>query len=119
MKVIVAGSRDITKGSIVFDAIDESPFDITEVVSGHARGVDTLGEEWAVEHKTPLIMSPANWELYGKAAGFVRNRHMADYADALIAVWDGESKGTANMIKIAKKEGLEVFIYEEKTRDSE
>jgi len=113
MKVIIAGSRTITDIELVEKAIEDSPFDITEVVTGCARGVDTLGIKFAWEHMIPKKEFPADWDKYGKAAGFIRNKQMAEYADALIAVWDGKSKGTAHMIDIAKKEGLEVFIYEE------
>lgn len=89
----------------------ESGFTITEVVSGTARGVDRLGEWWAEEHHIPLIQFPPNWESYGKGAGMVRNKEMAYYADALIAVWDGKSKGTKHMVDVMISLGKPVSLY--------
>lgn len=78
---------------LVRAAVDASGFRITEVVSGVAHGVDKLGERWAQAHKIPVKQFPAQWNKYGNAAGPIRNREMAEYADALIAVWDGQSRG--------------------------
>ena len=111
MKTIVAGSRDIKDFDTVKKAIDKSGFKITEIVSGTAIGVDQIGEVWAKKNKITVKRFPANWELYGKSAGYIRNSEMAKYADALIAVWDGSSYGTRNMIDEARKKGLEVFVY--------
>lgn len=110
MKVIVAGSRDIVDYEIVKSAIVSSGFQITEIVSGGARGVDTLGERYAKENNIPFVVFPAKWDLYGKKAGYLRNIQMSEYADGLIAVWDGVSKGTGHMIHIAMKNDLEVYI---------
>lgn len=112
MRTIIAGGRGITDKSIVWEAVESSGFDITEVVSGAARGVDTLGEEWARANGIPVEQFPADWSTHGRAAGPIRNAKMAAYGEALIAVWDGKSKGTGNMINNARKLGLEVFIYE-------
>jgi len=111
MKTIIAGSRDITAYHIVLDAYAKAPFRVTEIVSGGARGVDKLGEEVAKNNYLPIKVFPANWNKYGNRAGPIRNAEMADYAEALIAVWDGKSKGTANMIQQATKKGLQVFVY--------
>lgn len=111
MRTIIAGSRSITKYSVVRQAIIDSEFEITEVVSGTARGVDKLGERYAKVSGIPIKQFPADWNNYGKSAGYRRNNEMAKYADALIAVWDGESKGTASMIELAEKWGLKVFVY--------
>lgn len=110
MKVIVAGSREITDASIVADAIAASGFEVTEVVSGTARGVDKLGEAWARARKIPITPFPANWNQLGKAAGVLRNAEMAKYADALVAIWDGESPGTKHMIDEATRRGLRVHV---------
>lgn len=114
MKVIIAGSRTITRELIIVDAVHASKFEIIEVVSGGARGVDKLGERYAESLNLPLKRLPANWNKYGLKAGYLRNVEMANYADALIAVWDGKSRGTKMMIDIAKKKGLKVFVYEVK-----
>lgn len=108
VKTIIAGSRGIAEYRHVAFACQESGFDITEVVSGGARGVDRLGEQWARAVHLPCTVFPADWDRHGKAAGFIRNEEMARYADALIAIWDGKSRGTADMIARAKAHGLPV-----------
>ncbi len=111
MKTIIAGSRDIKLYSIVEKSIQQSGFEITTIISGTANGVDKLGEEYAKKHNLPILYFPANWDKYGKSAGYIRNDEMAKNAEALIAVWDGKSKGTGNMISIAKKKYLKIFVY--------
>lgn len=111
MKVIVAGGRDFTNYTLVEEAIKLSGFEISQIVSGKAKGVDTLGEVWALANNITVEAFPADWSQHGRAAGPIRNRQMAEYADALIAIWDGESKGTANMIQQARNKKLNVFIY--------
>ena len=96
---------------ILLQAIKESKFEITSVISGMARGVDSLAVDYAKETNLPLVKMPAFWDLYGRSAGYKRNEQMAEVADALIALWDGSSRGTKHMIDIAKKKGLKVFIY--------
>lgn len=100
MKVIIAGSRDITDFFFLDRFIKDSlnVEDITEIVSGKAKGVDRLGEIWAYKNGIPVKEFPANWMKYGKKAGIMRNHLMAEYADALVAIWDGKSVGTQNMI---------------------
>lgn len=112
MKTIIAGSRHATLDFSMW-AINENPGSkkITEVVCGGAKGADTWGKEWALAVGIPVKMFEADWGKYGKAAGHVRNQEMANYADALIALWDGKSPGTKNMIELAKKKGLQVDIY--------
>ena len=110
MKVIVAGCRWITALPFVDRAIRESGFHVTEVVSGGADGVDHLGEVWAGTHEVPLRRFPAKWSEHGKKAGPMRNEEMARYADALVAVWDGQSRGTADMIRRATSHGLKVHV---------
>ena len=113
MKTIIAGTRKIEGDAgylQVVQAVQESGFEITQVVSGGAKGVDKLGELWASRSKVGVRVIPAQWEKDGKAAGFKRNTRMAEYAEALVAVWDGESRGTAHMIEEAKKKGLTIYI---------
>lgn len=110
MKTIIAGTRTVTDPTIVVAAIGAAPFQITEIVSGCARGVDTialwLGQQWGV----PCRMFPAQWSL-GNKAGPLRNQQMADYADALIAIWDGVSRGTADMISRAQAKRMPVHVH--------
>jgi hypothetical protein len=111
MKTIIAGSRTIKDYLIIEHAIKESGFKITEVVSGCAPGVDRLGEKWAEKHGVPIKRFPADWDSFGRAAGAIRNGQMAEYAGALIAIWDGISSGTEDMIKKAQKRGIKGFVY--------
>jgi len=110
MKTIIAGGRNITNYSLVLSALRESEFIPTEIVSGIAPGVDTLAIQYARENNLPLREFHADWNKHKKAAGPIRNRQMAEYADALIAIWDGESRGTKNMIEEATKRGLRVYV---------
>ena len=116
MKVIIAGSRSITNYTTVLTAIDRavsSGLVITEVVSGCARGVDRLGEQWATSIGLPVKRFQVEWLRFGKSAGMIRNARMAEYADALIAVWDGKSRGTQNMIDTARETKLIVHVHTE------
>jgi len=106
MKTIIAGSRDIIDYDFVKDVINSCPWEITEVVSGGATGVDTLGEKWAGEKGIAVRKFPAEWDKWGRSAGPLRNTQMADYADALVLVWDGISQGSGHMLEIALKRGL-------------
>jgi hypothetical protein len=110
MKCIIAGSRTIADYATVEKAIKDSKYDITEVVSGTARGVDKLGELWAENNNIPIKRFPANWDVYGNAAGPIRNRQMAEYADCAVVVWDGSSRGSKHMINIMEKIGKPYFL---------
>lgn len=118
MKVIIAGSRHIHHDVrsnynhvlSIFDKFEEDYGEITAVVSGAAKGVDTIGEEIAKNKGLDLIRYPAQWEKYGKRAGHVRNKAMAELADAAILIWDGESKGTKNMMDNMKKQNKPFII---------
>jgi hypothetical protein len=117
MKTIIAGSRSITSYSIVHWAIKESNIKISTIISGTASGVDKLGELYAKNNNINLLQFPADWKKYGKSAGYIRNKEMATEADALIAIWDGQSKGTNHMINIAKEFNLISFIKKIKPID--
>lgn len=121
LKTIVAGSRTITSFETVADAIESAPFEIESIVSGCADGVDTLGEQWAEQNDVPINRHP--YEDYrsmaderGMPAPLVRNEAMAECAEALVAVWDGESSGTEHMLQQARNEGLEVHLVRTDTR---
>ena len=111
MRVIVAGSKSVCDDALVKEAIDASGFHISEIVSGGAKGVDESGEQIAIKAGIPLRRFPADWGRYGKKAGGIRNREMAVYADALIAVWDGKSRGTRLMIELMRKAGKPFYIH--------
>ena len=116
IKVIIAGTRDFNDYDFLKKNVDYFLQGINpnneeiEIVSGNARGADKLGERYAKEHNLPVKLFPANWDKYGKRAGYLRNQEMANYADVLIAFWDEKSKGTKHMIDIAKKQDLTVIV---------
>jgi len=115
MKTIIAGSRTIIDPKVIEEAIAASGFTITEVVCGGAKGVDTLGKNWAVDRGIPVKMFPADWEAHGKAAGPIRNSEMAIYADQAICIFDvqAECKGTKDMVKKMQNHGK--FVYSHMT----
>ena len=114
MIYIIAGGRDfdnwnylarVCEKIVLFNKL------LPSVIGGGAPGADDLGKQWAERHDLFYAEYPADWSQYGKAAGPIRNEEMAQAADGLIAFWDGESRGTKNMIDTALKHGLEVHIY--------
>lgn len=112
MKVIIAGGRffddyDLLKEKV--GKILKNAKNIT-IISGAAKGADTLGENYGYEMGYEVISMPANWDKYGKAAGYRRNEDMAKIADACICFWDGKSKGTGHMIDLAKKYNLQLRV---------
>lgn len=125
--IIVCGSR-------VYDNYDKfcsslerflSKYDSADIISGGARGVDTMAIRYANLHNIPLHVFNANWNVYGKSAGYIRNAEMLEFArnngnPIVLAFWDGKSKGTAHMIKIATKKNVPVktvIINEENSDD--
>lgn len=111
MKVIIAGSRTVRDYNIIERAIQNSKFNITEVISGNAKGADALGELYAFNNNIPVKRFPANWNRYGKKAGYVRNTEMAEYADGLVAIWDGISNGTKHMISHKESHNLNTYVH--------
>ena len=112
MKIIIAGSRNFNDYNLLKSSCDNllTQFTNIEIVSGTARGADKLGERYAREKGYDIKQFPANWDKFGKSAGYIRNDEMAQYADMLIAFWDGTSKGTKHMIDLANKRNLKVEI---------
>ncbi len=113
MKLIIAGGRNFTNYKKLCQACDHLLQDQTniEIVSGaYYKGADKLGEQYAKERGYKITQFPANWNKYGKSAGPKRNQQMANYANALIAFWDGKSKGTKNRIDLAKSSHLKGII---------
>ena len=127
MKTIIAGSRTITDYDILRKVLKECPWEITEIVSGTARGVDILGERYAEDHGIPLKRFPADWNnlaqpgakvkldsrtprQYNSNAGHFRNEQMAQYAEACVLIWDGKSTGTLSMWRLAQRYGLKILV---------
>jgi uncharacterized phage-like protein YoqJ len=114
MRLIVAGGRDFDDYELLCDEVTkfiENEKDVT-IISGLARGADTLGCQFAQELNIPLEGFAAEWGKYGRSAGIKRNKYMAKNADSLIAFWDGKSKGTMHMIDYAYEKGLKVKVVE-------
>ena len=134
LRIIVAGSRgfknyDLLRDTLMdyLDFMDDkdvvdNPSQV-KFISGTAKGADTLGEQFAYTYEYDVIRFPADWNTYGRSAGYRRNAEMAKYASeaygVLFAFWDGQSKGTKHMIDLAKRYGLEVHVvnYKEKLNE--
>lgn len=118
IRVIVCGGRDFNDKILCFETLEKMLSEYTsesvEIVSGHARGADTFGEEYAKMHGIRLSIFKADWKLYGKSAGPVRNSQMLKYASeetpVVIAFWNGASKGTKNMIEQSRAAGATVHV---------
>lgn len=125
LRVIIAGSRDFDNFILLKDSViniikkeadNNAEFEKIRIVSGTARGADQLGEQFAKAYKYELSRFPADWNTYGKSAGYRRNAEMAKFAcenenkGILIAFWNGKSRGTKHMIDLAEKYGLDIYI---------
>lgn len=108
--MIVAGTRSFTDKEFVRNAIAGSGLAITEIVHGGAKGVDSIAHDLA-EGIVPIKVFPVDRAKHGRAAGPIRNREMADYADALIAIWNGTSRGTLDMIRAMDSKGKFVQVH--------
>jgi hypothetical protein len=113
-RVIIAGGREfndwqLLKTYVSYYLLMLEPSEV-EIVSGCCGGADQLGEEYSILYGYPLIEFEADWKKYGKAAGPIRNKQMAEYGTHLIAFWNGRSPGTMDMIKQAKEHGLLVRV---------
>lgn len=100
MKIAIVGSRDFARLDLVTAYIEALPMD-TVVVSGGARGVDSVAVEAAERRGLVTVTYPADWDAYGKGAGFIRNQLIVDQADKVVAFWDGKSKGTRDTMRKA------------------
>lgn len=107
MKVAIIGSREIT----VYDIDKRIPPDTTLIISGGASGIDSLAERYAQKHGIPTKIFHPNYELYGKSAPLIRNKLIVDSADLVIAIWNGESRGTEFTINYAKSRKVPCQIY--------
>lgn len=115
MKLIVAGGRDFANTNLLISSLTElveqgkipnNP----ELVCGMARGADMLAYSLWANNKMPIHNFLANWDKYGKSAGYRRNVEMGNFADAAVCFWDGVSKGTKHMIDIMEKLGKPVYV---------
>ena len=112
-RVIVAGSRGFSNYGFLAKTLDyllQNKGSDVVIISGTARGTDQMGERYAAEHGLKVVRFPAEWDKYGKSAGYRRNEEMARNADAAVIFWDGVSRGSKHMIDIAKEHKLQVRI---------
>jgi predicted Rossmann fold nucleotide-binding protein DprA/Smf involved in DNA uptake len=110
MKIAVVGSRSLNNYQLVKSILEQYTF--TQIISGGAKGIDTLAERYSDELglMKPLVILP-DWKRYNRGAGAVRNREIVDTADFVVAIWDGESKGTKISINYAKKINKPIFVW--------
>jgi len=108
MKVAVIGSRTFDKYESVYNIL--SKLKITEIISGGAKGADSLAERYAKENNIPTKIFLPDWKTYGKKAGFLRNTQIIEECEMVVAFWDGESKGTKDSLDKAEKLGKKVMI---------
>ena len=117
-RLIVAGSRHFTDYDFLRSTLDEITagiHDEIEIVSGNARGADRLGERYASEHNITVALFPADWSVFGKPAGIIRNQIMLNYAikenPLVVVFWDGKSRGSLDMIRRARNAGIETKVF--------
>lgn len=127
MRIIIAGSRNFSDYELLVCVADQIISELNchnetiQIISGGAVGADQLGERYAKQRGYRCMRFPADWNKYGRRAGYLRNLQMAEHAisddshGVLIALWDGESKGTGHMINIARTHGLDIHIVNYKT----
>jgi hypothetical protein len=120
MRILIAGSRTYNDYNNFCDIMDFIIKEYTngniEIVSGGAKGADTLAEKYAKEKQLPITIFPAKWEEYGKSAGFIRNVEMHNYINEVsnrmcVCFWDGLSRGTQHNFKLCKKFDTPLICY--------
>ena len=111
-KIVIGGCRNYDNYESFKSRLDDiikHKKDKIIIISGHCSGVDLMGERYAEENGFEIEIFLPEWKKYGRAAGPVRNKEMVNYADLVIAFWDGKSKGTKSLIKYAEKIGKELI----------
>lgn len=117
MKLLIAGSRsypetpEMIRLMLIMTASIFENNEVTEIISGGAKGIDKLAEKLASIKGIPFREFPADWLIYGKAAGPIRNKQMVEYCDRAIIVWDNISKGTKSTIDLLKGSGKPYTVY--------
>lgn len=117
MNIAIVGGRDFTDYELLKETLLSAPeLDFTNtdsikyIISGGAKGADTLAEQFAKEFNLGMIVFPADWKQYGRSAGMIRNKQIISESDIVFAFWDGESKGTKNSISHAKNQNKHLTI---------
>ena len=106
MKLLIAGSRSIEN----FDLTNYIPPETDLIISGGAKGIDEIAENFADQHKISKLIIYTRYDIYGKAAPLKRNEKMVDLADQILIIWDGISHGTKHTVSYAKKTKISCFL---------
>lgn len=112
MNIAVVGSRNILDKNLIFNHIDELVSNIDseiKIISGGAKGVDSIASDWAKQNNVEIIEIKPNWKL-GRGAGIIRNKDIVKQADIVLAIWDGVSKGTLSSINFAKSLNKKLIV---------
>lgn len=112
MRLAIIGSREFKQYQYLVTLLDPIKDSIEWIISGGARGVDSMAERYARVNKIPFLLFPANWDKYGKRAGFIRNQQIVDEADYMIAIPTPDSIGTRDSIRRAEIKEIPVEIFE-------
>lgn len=113
MKLAIIGSRDFTDYDLLSRELKQYKDKITRVISGGAKGADTLGERWAKENNIPIQIFLPDWNKHGKGAGLLRNHDIIKNSNIVIAFWDGKSTGTKQALELTLiyKKPKKIIIY--------
>lgn len=113
MKIAIVGGRDFEDYKLLKTYVNNAGLKITHIVSGGARGADSLGKKFAQEHGYKMIEFLPDWDKHKKAAGYIRNQQIIESADWVFAFWDNMSKGTKHSIDISRRlrKPLEIITY--------
>ena len=106
MKLLITGSRSITS----FDLSPYIPDEVDLIITGGAKGIDTLAEAYAKERGIPTLTVKPRYERYGRAAPILRDEAMVDMADAVLVIWDGVSRGSRHTADYARKQGKPLTV---------
>lgn len=109
MKVAVVGSRGLS----IDDLGSYLPEEVTEIVSGGAKGVDSSARQYALAHEIKLTEFLPEYARYGRAAPIKRNAAIVEYSDMVVAVWDGRSRGTKSVIELCRRRGVPIRVIEQ------
>jgi hypothetical protein len=113
MNIAIVGSREFSDYSFLKEKMESicDSTTVTRIISGGAKGADSLAAAWANEKGLALLELRPDWQKHGKSAGFRRNSQIIEKADMCVAFWDGVSRGTAHSISLAKAKGIRVLVY--------
>ncbi len=110
IKLAIVGGRDFNDYGRLRKVFESLKLDVSELVSGGAKGTDTLAEILSQDKKIPITIFPADWERNGKKAGMLRNKQIVDYCDEVLAFWDEQSRGTANTISLTTQSKKKLYL---------